>query len=176
MAGSLALTGFGFDSLIELFSASLVLRRLRARAAASAQDGEARDRRALRAIAVSFWVLATYLTVDGVISLFAGSAPEHSPVGIALSAAALVTMPALAWRKRTLGHQLGSPLMLADAVETGFCAWLALSALLGLILSGAVGWTWADPIAGLVIALFATLEGREAWEGELIEDAMTDRR
>jgi len=168
-AGSLALTGFGFDSLIELFSAGLVLRRLRAQPGERAEDDESRERRALRAIAVSFWVLAGYLVIDGTVSLISGSGPEHSPVGIALSAAALVIMPALAWRKRQLGQQLDSKLLLADAAETGFCAWLALSALLGLVLSGTVGWTWADPVAGIVIALFAIYEGREAWEGELIE-------
>jgi divalent metal cation (Fe/Co/Zn/Cd) transporter len=170
-AGSLALTGFGFDSLIELFSAGLVLRRLRAQLAGSnTEEDEGRERRALRAIAVSFWVLAAYLVIDGTVSLISGSGPEHSLVGIALSAAALVIMPGLAWSKRRLGQLLDSQLLLADAAETGFCAWLALSALLGLVLSGTVGWTWADPVAGLVIAAFAIYEGREAWEGELIED------
>lgn len=169
-AGSLALTGFGFDSLIELFSAGLVLRRLRVQLAGGAEDDEARERRALRMIAVSFWVLAAYLVIDGILSLVSGSGPEHSPVGIALSATALVVMPTLAWRKRRLGHQLDSRLLIADAAETGFCAWLALSALAGLVLSGTVGWSWADPVAGLVIAVFAIYEGREAWEGELVED------
>lgn len=133
----------------------MVLRRLRAQPAGRANDDGARERSALRAIAVSFWVLAAYLIIDGVISLASDVGPEHSPVGIALSAAALVLMPALAWRKRRLGQLLDSKLLLADAAETGFCAWLALSALLGLILSSSVGWTWADPVAGLIIALFA---------------------
>jgi len=170
VAGSLALTGFGFDSLIELFSAGLVLRRLRADFDGDGATAEALDGRALRAIAVSFWVLAAYLIIDGIATVATGSVPERSAVGIALSAVALMVMPALAWSKRRVGHQLRSRLVLADAAETGFCGWLALAAWLGLVLSGTVGWNWADPVAGLVIGAFAIYEGREAWEGELIED------
>jgi divalent metal cation (Fe/Co/Zn/Cd) transporter len=169
IAGSLALTSFGFDSVIELVSAVLVLRRL----CAELTDGQASEdaeRRVLRIIAVTFFALGAYVTIGSVIDLATGARPEHSPVGIGLTLSSLLVMPLLGWRKRRVGALLGNPLVQADAAETTLCATLAGTTLLGLVLFAALGWWQADPIAALAVAYFAVREGREAWHGELACD------
>jgi len=128
------------------------------------------QRRALRFVAITFFVLAAYLTVEGVRDLLVGAAPEVSQVGIGLTAASILVMPWLAARKRAAGLQMRSRLVVADAAETRLCAWLSVSTFAGLVAYALVGWTWLDPAAGLVIAAFAIKEGREAWEGELVCD------
>jgi divalent metal cation (Fe/Co/Zn/Cd) transporter len=165
IAGSLALTSFGFDSVIELVSATLVLGRLR-----GGQANERAERRVLRIIAVTFFVLATYVLVASVIDLASQAHPERSPVGIGLTVASLLVMPLLGWRKRRVGSALRNPLVLADAAETILCATLAATTLLGLVLFAAFGWWQADPVAALAVAYFAVREGREAWHGELAGD------
>ena len=171
LAGSVVLTGFGLDSGIEVVSAVLVLRRLRTAGHGEAND--ARERRALRAIGVTFFALAVYLTADGVHSLLTTSRPDTSPAGIAISAAALVVMPVLARSKRAAGRRIDGPLgalVLADAAETWLCALLAVATLGGLLAYDIAGWWWADPAAGFVIVYFALREGLEAWRGELCDD------
>jgi divalent metal cation (Fe/Co/Zn/Cd) transporter len=165
IAGSLALTSFGFDSVIELVSATLVLGRLR-----SGQANERAERRVLRIIAVTFFVLATYVLVASVIDLASQAHPERSPVGIGLTVASLLVMPLLGWRKRRVGIALRNQLVLADAAETILCAALAATTLLGLVLFAAFGWWQADSVAALAVAYFAVREGREAWRGELACD------
>jgi divalent metal cation (Fe/Co/Zn/Cd) transporter len=169
IAGSLALTSFGFDSIIELVSAVLVLGRLRAELHGG-QASERAERRALRVIAGTFFVLAAYVLIAAVIGLAAQSHPERSPVGIGLTVGSLLVMPFLGWRKRRVGSALRNPLVLADAAETILCATLAATTLLGLVLFAAFGWWWADPVAALAVAYFAVREGREAWRGELACD------
>jgi divalent metal cation (Fe/Co/Zn/Cd) transporter len=169
IAGSLALTSFGFDSVIELVSASLVLRRLRAELTGGRADEQA-ERRVLRIIAVTFFVLAAYVVIASVIDLVAQAHPERSPVGIGLTVSSLLVMPLLGWRKRRVGTLLQNQLVLADAAETILCAALAATTLLGLVLFAAFGWWWADPVAALAVAYFAVREGREAWHGELVCD------
>jgi divalent metal cation (Fe/Co/Zn/Cd) transporter len=169
LAGSIALTGFGFDSWIEVAAATVVLQRLLAELRHGQVD-EAKQRRALRFIAVTFFALAAYVTVEGIRDLLVAARPETSPVGIGLTAASLLVMPTLARFKRLAGQALGSPLVIADAAETRLCAWLSVSTLAGLVAYAIVGWTWIDPAAGFVIAAFALKEGREAWEGELACD------
>jgi divalent metal cation (Fe/Co/Zn/Cd) transporter len=169
IAGSLALTSFGFDSVIELVSACLVLHRLRAELAGAPAD-ELAERRVLRIIAVTFFLLAAYVVIGSAISLATGAHPERSPAGIGLTVASLLVMPLLGWRKRRAGTSLRSQLVLADASETILCATLAATTLLGLVLFTAFGWWWADPIAALAVAYFAVREGREAWRGELACD------
>ncbi|MDP1807344.1 MAG: cation transporter [Acidimicrobiales bacterium] len=169
IAGSVALTGFGFDSWIEVTAAAVVLRRLHAEVAGGEPD-EAKDRRALRIVAVTFFVLATYVTVEGVRDLVMGDEPSISVVGIVLTALSAVIMPALARLKRAAGEAMNSRLVLADAAETKLCAWLSVSTLAGLAGFAAFGLSWIDPLAGFVIAYFAVREGREAWEGELVCD------
>ena len=169
VAGSIALTGFGFDSWIEVTAAAVVLRRLRAEVAGGEPD-EAKERRALRVVAVTFFVLAVYVTVEGIRDLAVGDEPSISVVGIVLTALSAAVMPALARLKRTVGQAMNSRLVLADAAETKLCAWLSVSTLAGLAGFAAFGLSWIDPLAGFVIASFAVREGREAWEGELVDD------
>jgi divalent metal cation (Fe/Co/Zn/Cd) transporter len=169
LAGSIALTGFGFDSWIEVAAATVVLQRLLAELRHGQVD-ETRQRRALRFIAITFFALAAYLTVEGLRDLLIAAHPQTSPVGIGLTAASLLVMPTLARFKRQAGEALGSPLVIADAAETRLCAWLSVSTLAGLVAYATIGWTWIDPAAGFVIAAFALKEGKEAWEGELACD------
>lgn len=156
VAGSIALVGFGLDSLIEVFAASVVLWELRGR------DGE-REARALRLIGGSFFALALYVTVESVWDLAGGREAETSMVGIVLAAVSLAVMPALAFAKRRVGEAAGSRVLVADSKETLLCAWLSLILLVGLGLNASVGWWWSDPVAALGIAALAVREGREAW-------------
>lgn len=169
VAGSVSLTGFGVDSVIEVVAALIVLQRLRAELRHGEVD-ERKERRALRAVALTFFALALYVVVEGVRDLIVGAEPETSVVGIILTALSVLVMPALARYKRVNGQRMGSRLVVADAAETKLCSWLSVSTLAGLVLFAWVGWTWLDPAAGLVIAWFAVREGREAWEGELTCD------
>jgi divalent metal cation (Fe/Co/Zn/Cd) transporter len=169
IVGSLALTSFGFDSVIELASACLVLRRLRAELADGRPDEQA-ERRVLRIIAVTFFALAGYVITGSVIDLATRAHPERSPVGIGLTVASLLVMPLLGWRKRRVGISLRNQLVVADAAETMLCATLAATTLLGLVLFAAFSWWWADPVAALAVACFAVREGREARHGELVCD------
>jgi divalent metal cation (Fe/Co/Zn/Cd) transporter len=166
IAGSLALTSFGFDSVIEIVSATLVLSRLRAELRGSPTSEQA-ERRVLKIIAGTFFILAAYVLTGSAIDLATQAHPERSPVGIGLTAGSLLVMPLLGWRKRRVGTALRNQLVLADAAETILCATLAVTTLLGLVLFAAFGWWWADPVAALAVAWFAVREGREAWHGEL---------
>ena len=180
-AGLVSVIGFGIDSGIESVAAVLVGLRLAARLrrgtslrlAARLRRGTAdedRERLVLRAVAVTFFVLAAYVTVAGIRALAGGQTPEASPVGIGVLLASVVVMPLLARAKRRVGLRLGDNLILADAAETRICVLLSLSTLAGIALFQLTGAAWLDPVAGFVIAAFAVHEGREAWEGELVED------
>jgi Predicted Co/Zn/Cd cation transporters len=158
VAGSIALVGFGLDSLIEVFAAVVVIWEFTG-------VGEERERRALRLIALSFFALAAYVVVEAGRDLLIGAEAEESPVGIALAATSLLVMPALGLAKRHTGKRLGSATLVADSAETFLCAALSAMLLAGLLLN-AVGLWWADPVAALGIAALAVREGREAWEGE----------
>lgn len=163
-AGSIALVGFGFDSTIEVVAASVVVWQFRAELRGGVD--EERERRALRLIAVTFFVLAAYVSFEAVRDLLVGEAAATSTVGIVLAAVSLAVMPSLAWLKRRTGNQLGSKTLVADSAETFLCAWLSAILLVGLILNATVGWWWADPIAALGIAWLALREGLEAWRDE----------
>lgn len=168
LAGLVSLIGFGADSGIESASAVLVGLRLAGRLRHGEAD-EDKERRALRWIAVTFFVLAAYVTIEGIRSLVVGDKPDNSVVGMVLLGTSVIVMPLLAAAKMKVGHQLSDPLILADAAETRICVWLSISTLAGLALYAITGAAWLDPVAGFVIALFAINEGREAWEGELGE-------
>lgn len=169
MAGLVSVVGFGIDSAIESIAAVLVALRLSARLRHGDTD-EGRERLALRLVAGTFFLLAAYVTVEGLRSLMAGEAPASSPVALVLLVASIVVMPLLAAAKRRVAAQLGGdPLLLADAAETRLCALLSVSTLLGVGLFQLTGAAWLDPLAGFVIAGFAIHEGLEAWEGELVE-------
>lgn len=170
LAALVSLVGFGLDSGIESISAVLVGLRLAARLRHGEAD-EVKERRTLKAVAVTFFLLAAYVVIEGIRSLVNGETPERSTVGIVLLALSIIVMPALARAKRRVGEQLGGdPLILADAAETRICVLLSISTLLGLVIFTLTGAAWLDPVAGFVIAVFAIKEGREAWEGELVED------
>lgn len=170
MAGLVSVVGFGIDSGIESIAAVLVGLRLSARLRRGDTD-EGRERLALRLVAGTFFLLAAYVTLEGIQSLSGGEPPSSSPVALVLLGASIVVMPVLAAAKRRVGMQLGGdPLILADAAETRLCVLLSLSTLLGVGLYELTGAAWLDPLAGFVIAGFAIHEGREAWEGELVED------
>lgn len=169
IAGSVALLGFGFDSWIEVAAASVVLHRLLAEIRGGEVD-EAKERRALRFVAVTFFVLAAYVTFEGIRDLVVGETPNTSIVGIALTGLSIIVMPSLAHAKTKAGRAMNSRLVLADAAETRLCAWLSVSTFAGLLAFALAGWTWIDPVAVLGIAAFAIKEGREAWEGELVCD------
>jgi divalent metal cation (Fe/Co/Zn/Cd) transporter len=164
-----SLVGFGIDSGIESISAVLVAMRLLARLRHGSVD-QAREHRALRLVAVTFFLLAGYVLVEGIRSLLVGEVPDTSVVGIVVLVASLVVMPLLAAAKHRVGVALGGdPLILADAAETRLCVLLSVSTLAGLVLFQLTGAAWLDPIAGFVIAGFAVHEGFEAWRGELVE-------
>ena len=168
-AGSIALAGFGFDSWIEVAAATVVLSRLRAEIVGG-DVNEAKERRALRFVAGTFFALAAYIAVEGVRDLLTGARPEVSTVGLVLTGLSMLVMPWLAHAKRRVGIEMHSRLIIADARETSLCAWLSVSTFAGLFGFAIAGFTWIDPVAGFVIAAFAIKEGREAWEGELICD------
>ncbi len=170
LAGLVSVVGFGIDSGIESIAAVLVSLRLAARVRHGETD-EAKERRALRAVAVTFFLLAGYVTIEGIRSLADGDEPAGSVVSMVLLVASIIVMPLLAAAKTRVARQLGGDrLILADAAETRICVLLSISTLLGLGLYELTGAAWLDPLAGFVIAAFAIHEGREAWEGELVED------
>ncbi|MGH7695169.1 MAG: cation transporter [Gemmatimonadaceae bacterium] len=165
VAGSVALVGFGLDSVIESISGIALYRRLAFELkGASAKESEAGERRALWFVGISFYLIAAYVLLDAATSLIQRSAPESSPLGIALAAVSLVVMPLLAWAKRRTGKALQSRALIADAAETFVCAYLSFALLLGLGLNAVLGWWWADPVAALLMLPLIVKEGYEAIE------------
>ncbi len=164
MAGSIALTGFGFDSVIEVTSGAVLLWRLHA-------DGdEARRKRAeelsLRIVGGCFLALTLYVSYESVLMLARHEPPARSLPGIALAMVSLVVMPLLSRAKRKVARQIGSQAMSADAKQTQFCTCLSAILLGGLLLNALEGWWWADPIAGLVMAPIIAKEGLGTLRGE----------
>ena len=160
VASSAALIGFGLDSLVEVTSAAAVAWQF------SARDPETRGKSALRIIAFSFFALAGYVTVDAVRGLFGVGEASPSTVGMILAAVSLLIMPVLSYGQRRTGRELGSTSAVADSKQTLLCTYLSGVLLVGLAMNAAFGWSWADPIAALVIAAVAVREGREAWHGD----------
>lgn len=160
VAGSVALVGFGLDSVVEVSSGLIVLWLFRH------PVPESRERVAQRLMGLSFFALAAYVSVESLRALLGGHVPETSPVGIALASTSLVVMPFLSWAQRRTGRALGSGAVVADSTQTLLCTYLSAVLLVGLVLNATLGWHWADPIAGLVIAGVALKEGRDAWRGE----------
>ncbi len=157
---STALIGFGLDSVIEVASAAAVAWQF------SGRDPAAREKIALRIIALSFFALAAYVTIDAVRGLLGIGEAQHSPIGIGVAAASLAIMPVLSYVQRRAGRELGSRSAVADSKQTLLCTYLSAVLLVGLLLNSVFGWSWADPIAALVIAVIAVKEGRNAWKGD----------
>lgn len=164
LAGSVSLAGFGADSAIEVGSAVALLWRM-----SSDTDVESRERRervALRVVGACFLLLALYVAVGAAGQLFRQDAPQASAIGIALTSASVVVMPMVARAKRRTARALGSGALRADARQADFCAYLSAIVIAGLLLNLMLGWWWADPIAGLVMAPIVAREGIQALRGD----------
>jgi divalent metal cation (Fe/Co/Zn/Cd) transporter len=166
-ASSIALIGFGFDSLIEALAGFVILWRF----AASRDHSEHAERRAQQLLAAGYFVLAAYVAVESLRTLLGTDQPEVSWVGIGLAAFTAPTMPLLARAKRQVGAKLNSSATVSEATQNLICAYLSVALLVGLGLNALFGWWWADPVAALVIAGVAIKEGRESWRGEACCDA-----
>lgn len=160
VASSGALIGFGLDSVVEVLSAAAVAWQF------SADAPERRERTAMRVIAISFFGLAVFVATDSVRALLGAREADHSSIGIALAAVSLLVMPFLSWFERRTGRELGSASAVADSRQTLLCTYLSGVLLVGLVANSALGWSWADPVAALVIAAVAVKEGLEAWRGD----------
>ena len=160
-ADSSALIGFGLDSVIEVASAVALSWQF------SAKDPERREHQTLRIIAISFFALALFVSVDSVRSLTGGGEAQHSTPGIVIAALSLAIMPVLSWLQRQAGRELGSKTAVADSKQTLLCTYLSAVLLVGLVLNSTLGWWWADAGAALVIAMIAVREGISAWKGDV---------
>ncbi len=159
-ASSIALVGFGLDSVVEMSSGLVILWQFRH------PLPESRERQAMRLIAVSFFLLAAYVTAQSLGALLDGGDASPSRVGIALAAVSLVVMPALSWAQRRTGRALASGSVVADSKQTLLCTYLSAVLLIGLVTNATLGWSWVDPLVGLVIAAVAAREGIQCWRGD----------
>jgi len=164
VAGSISLVGFGIDSFIEVTSGAALLWRMATDADACRR--EHRDRLTLRIVGVGFLMLAIYVGWEAGRDLLGRSVPENSPFGIGLACVSLLVMPLLSRAKRNLGRAMGSVAMHADARQAEFCTYLSAILLGGLVLNAALGWWWADPLAGLVMTPIIAKEGLDALAGK----------
>jgi divalent metal cation (Fe/Co/Zn/Cd) transporter len=161
LASSGALIGFGLDSVVEVLSATAVAWQFTRR------DPERWERVTVRAIAIAFFALAAYVTIDSILALTGAQQVDESPLGIGIAALSLIVMPVLAWFEFRTGRELGSRSVMADAQQLLLCTYLSGTVLLGLLLNWLFGWDWADPVAALVVAALAVREGLEAWRGDV---------
>jgi divalent metal cation (Fe/Co/Zn/Cd) transporter len=162
-AGSIALIGFGLDSGIEVASALAIVHRFRTK---DPEKQDAAERRALKLVGATFFLLAIYVGVESIRKLWRHEEPQQSFVGMALTLASVAWMPFLSRAKRRIAAQLHSRALLADSRETLFCAILSVVVLAGLVANALAGWWWADPVAGLVVVYFLVKEAKEAWSGD----------
>lgn len=161
LASSAALIGFGLDSIVEVLSAAAIAWQF------TRKDPERWEKVTVRAIGLAFFALAAYVTVDAVMGLISHEGPEHSPLGLGITALSLVIMPLLAWFEVRTGRELGSKSVMADAKQLILCIYLSGAVFVGLLLNSLFGWWWADGVAALVVAILAIREGIEAWRGDV---------
>lgn len=162
-AGSIALVGFGFDSVIEVVAAGTLVWRLKKHSHDEEKESEI-DKKALRIVGVTFFLLAAYILYESIKTLVLKEMPDETYFGILIAALSLVIMPYLGLAKRKIARKIKSASLEADAMETLICATLSAILLIGLGLNAWLGWWWADPVAGLVMVLFIAKEGWEACE------------
>jgi divalent metal cation (Fe/Co/Zn/Cd) transporter len=162
IAGSVALLGFGIDSVIEGLASVIVIWRF----TGARRLSDHAELRAQKAVAISFFLLAPYIAQDAIRALVAGDHPSMSWVGIGLSVSSIVVMPLLGGAKQRIGERLGSGATAGEGAQNRLCAYMAAGVLVGLGANAAFGWWWLDPATALVIAAIAVREGREAWAGE----------
>ncbi len=159
-SSSTALIGFGLDSTIEVLSAAAVAWQF------TRSDPERYEKGTLRAIAVAFFALAAYVLVNSTLALTGTLRPEHSTLGLIITALSVIIMPGLSLLERHTGTELGSATAVADSKQTLICTYLSAAVLVGLLLNSLFGWWFADPMAALIIVYFAIREGIEAWKGD----------
>ncbi len=165
LAGSVALMGFGVDSVIESLSGGVLLWRLQ-----SHETDEKREKLALKLVGIAFYLLAAFIGLEAAKTLLRQETPQVSLIGIGLCALSLVVMPLLARAKRRIAVQLESRALEADSRQTNLCAYLSAITLSGLVLNALLGWWWADPVAALVMVPIIVREGIEAFRGEVCDD------
>jgi divalent metal cation (Fe/Co/Zn/Cd) transporter len=165
IAGSIALIGFGVDSIIESLSGASLLWRLQ-----SHEADEKREQLALKLVGISFFVLAAYVAADAVKTLVQREAPHPSIVGVCLAAVSIVVMPLLARAKRRVAARLNSRALVADSRQTDLCAYLSGILFVGLILNALFGWWWADSIAAILMVPIIMREGIEAFKGDVCDN------
>ena len=165
VAGSIALRGFGADSVIESLSSLVLLWRLQSHGV-----DEHRERLAVRLVGVCFLILAAYIALDAALSLIRREPPHASFVGVTLSVVSLIVMPLLARAKRRVAARLDSPALAADSRQADFCAYLSAILLVGLALNAAFGWWWADPVAAIVMVPIIIRAGTQGLRGEVCDD------
>jgi divalent metal cation (Fe/Co/Zn/Cd) transporter len=156
-ASSIALKGFGLDSIVESLSGAVLIWRL----GKSGTPGQKAEHRAVRFVGVTFWILSAWVLVESIMKIIGREPTESSPFGIAVAAASAVVMPALGWMKLRLGNRLGLKSLVADSKETFVCAALSAALLIGLTCRAVFGFQLADPLVGLLISVFLFTEGRE---------------
>jgi divalent metal cation (Fe/Co/Zn/Cd) transporter len=161
LASSAALIGFGLDSVVEVLSAVAIAWQF------TRKDPERWEKVTVRAIGLAFFALAAYVSVDAIMSLVAQEGPEHSPLGLGITALSVLVMPLLAWFEVRTGRELDSKSVLADAKQLILCVYLSGAVFIGLLLNSLLGWWWADSVAALVVAFLAVREGIEAWRGDV---------
>ena len=164
IAGSISLVGFGMDSFIEVTSGATLLWRMSVDA--DEESRERNERLSIRIVGVCFLALAVYVAYEGVSDLISRRAPQHSIPGIVLACISLIVMPILSRAKKRVAKALHSAAMKADAKQTDFCVYLSAILLVGLLLNAALGWWWADPVAGLVMTPIIAKEGVEGVKGD----------
>ncbi len=168
-AASVALVGFGLDSIIEFLAASALLWRLSAEArGATPETIETREHLVHRFVGVTFFALALYVSVEAGWTLWAQDVPGISRIGIVLAIASLVIMPLVSWGKLRAAREIGSAALRAEAKETLACSYLSLTLLIGLVANAVAGWWWADPIAALLMVPWLLKEGLEGWHGVVV--------
>ncbi len=173
-AGSIALVGFGLDSVVESLSGLILIWRLRRHDQVSPEEEERIERTAQRLVAFSFFLLGAYVLWESAGRLATGEIPETSFIGIVIAILSIIIMPVLAWRKRVTGAAIGSRALLADAKETIACSYLSIALLAGLLANYLFGFWQADPLAAFVIVIYLFREGYEGWTGSCSGDECDD--
>jgi len=161
-AGSVALVGWALSSVVEGLASVIVIWRF----TGSRMLSETSERRAEKAVAVSFWLLAPYVAVESARDFIAQHRPATSRLGMALTVSSLIVMPLLGRAKHRLGHRVGSAATAAEGTQNLLCACLAAAVLVGLTANASLGWWWLDPLVGVVVAGVALKEGKAAWQGD----------
>jgi cation diffusion facilitator family transporter len=170
IAGSPALLGFGLDSIVESLSGGVLIWRLHQHEGIPKEKEEKIERRAVKLVSITFFILAAWIFYESAESLYNREAPGVTIPGIVIAAASMLIMPVISILKKRIGKEIGSKALVADAKETMVCATLSVALLLGLGFNAIFGWWWADPIAGMLIVLFLVKEGLEQWREANEED------